>query len=846
MVHEWIGQTGHFFVVVAFVSSLWATWNYYWAGRKDTLNPESWLKLGRISFGLHSLAILGVVGSLFFIIYNHYFEYHYAWSHSSRSLPVYYMISCFWEGQEGSFLVWMFWHALLGLVLMRFAGKWEAPVLTVVAFVQAFLVSMILGSVIPGLELKIGSSPFMLLRDVMEAPVFALNPDYVPEDGTGLNPLLQNYWMVIHPPTLFLGFALTLIPFAYCIAGLWKKEHGAWIRPALPWTSAAALILGVGILMGAYWAYETLNFGGYWNWDPVENAVYVPWLVLVAGLHLMIVHRKKGTALKPAALFIITMFLLILYSTFLTRSGILGNSSVHSFTDLGLMNQLVLYMVAFVALAGWLVIREWKNMPDTAEVDVYSREFWIFIGATVLSLMAFQVIVPTSIPVYNLIAKDWFGVTLNMAPPANPEVFYTNFQLWFAVGLALLSGTAQFFWWQKMDLAKLKSALVLPAVVSLILGSLVLIVTDVKEPKYMVLLVAGIYAIVSNFFVFIGLKHTNLKLAGGSVAHIGIAMILLGILFSSGYSKVISQNSSGLLYSKEFADEVNQENVLLFLNEPQKMQQYELVYKGQFLEADDAPGYVHKQLLRPTERPDRYVARGDYYYKGKKYFGQGDTVKVSPENTYYRVEYTDKQGSKFTLFPRAQVNPQMGFIASPDIFRGLSSDLYTHVSVVQDPSKPLKWSAAEEQRVKIGGRFFVNDYVAILEGLQQIREVEGVTLQGNDIAVKAKIRILAEEGSEFVAEPIYILKMDEKTSGSVPAMVDDLAVKLSFVSIHPEEDSITLSLSKTQKDYIILKAMEKPLINILWMGTLLLVIGFCIAIYRRYTEYRQLQQKGQD
>ncbi|MBW3544531.1 MAG: cytochrome c biogenesis protein CcsA, partial [Bacteroidetes bacterium] len=718
-----------------------------------------------------------------------------------------------------------------------------APVMAVFSFVQAFLVSMILGSVIPGLDLKIGSSPFLLLRDVMEAPVFALNPDYVPEDGTGLNPLLQNYWMVIHPPTLFLGFALTLIPFAYAIAGLWKKQYGEWIKPALSWTSAAALVLGVGILMGAYWAYETLNFGGYWNWDPVENAVYVPWLVLVAGLHLMVVYRKKGTALKPTIIFILVMFLLILYSTFLTRSGILGNSSVHSFTDLGLSGQLLLYMMAFVVLAGWLLIREWKHMPDTADVNIYSREFWIFIGATVLSLMAFQVLVPTSIPVYNSIAS-WFGIELNMAPPANPEEFYTKFQLWFSVGLALLSGTAQFFWWQKMDMAKLKSALALPVVVSLLVASLALIALEVKEPAYLVLLVAAIYAIVSNFFILLGLKSTNLKLSGGSVAHIGIAMILLGILFSSGYSKVISQNSSGLLYSREFADEVNQENVLLWLNEPQKMQQYQLVYKGQFLEADEAPGYIQKQLLRPTEQPDRYVARGDYYYKGKKYFGLGDTVKISPENTYYRVEYTDAKGKKFTLYPRAQVNPQMGFIASPDIFRGVRSDLYTHVSVVPDPKEPLKWSEPEEQKIKLGDRFHVNDYVAILEGLQQVKEVEGVQLSANDIAVKARIKILAESGSEFVAEPTYVLKMDEKTSGNIPAVIDDLAVKISFVGIHPEEDSITLSMSNTQKDYIILKAMEKPLINILWTGTLLLVLGFSIAIYRRYTEYRQLKEKG--
>ena len=140
--------------------------------------------------------------------------------------------------------------------------------------------------------------------------------------------------MVIHPPTLFLGFALTVVPFSYCIAGLWLKKYSDWIRPALPWTLVGCGILGLGILMGGYWAYETLNFGGYWNWDPVENAVYVPWLILVASLHTMITYKNSETALKASIILVISVFIAILYSTFLTRSGILGN---HLFTLLRIL-----------------------------------------------------------------------------------------------------------------------------------------------------------------------------------------------------------------------------------------------------------------------------------------------------------------------------------------------------------------------------------------------------------------------------------------------------------------------------------------------------------------------------
>lgn len=356
MVHTFIGNLGHLFIIVSFVAALVATYAYFQVAHVSQIEAPSWRRLARSAFYMHLVAVLGVIGSLFFIIYNHYFEYHYAWDHSSLSLPTHYMISCFWEGQEGSFLLWIFWNAILGIILIHTNKVWEAPVMVVFALVQAFLASMILGVVIPGLDFKIGSSPFILLRDVFPKD-FAANPDFIPQDGNGLNALLQNYWMVIHPPTLFLGFATTLIPFAYCIAGLWTNKFAEWIRPALPWALFSAMVLGVGILMGAYWAYETLNFGGYWNWDPVENAVYVPWLVLIAAIHTMITYKKSGTALRTSVILAIASFILILYATFLTRSGVLGNASVHSFTDLGLSGQLLIYLLSFTVLAIFLVVK---------------------------------------------------------------------------------------------------------------------------------------------------------------------------------------------------------------------------------------------------------------------------------------------------------------------------------------------------------------------------------------------------------------------------------------------------------------------------------------------------------
>jgi cytochrome c-type biogenesis protein CcmF len=274
------GKIGQFFIVLAFCASLLSTISYFFAVKNKDEANQSWTKLGRIGFLINLISIIGIGSTLFYLILNHYNEYNYVYSHSSKTLPVYYIVSAFWEGQEGSFWLWAFWQSILGSILIWKAKTWENGVMTVVAFSQAFLTSMLLGVEIFGE--RIGSSPFILLREAVNlremAPVvFADIENYKNylkfiTDGKGLNPLLQNYWMVIHPPTLFLGFASMVVPFAYGIAALWQRRYKEWVKPVLPWTLFAVMILGTGIIMGSFWAYEALNFGGFWAWDPVENA----------------------------------------------------------------------------------------------------------------------------------------------------------------------------------------------------------------------------------------------------------------------------------------------------------------------------------------------------------------------------------------------------------------------------------------------------------------------------------------------------------------------------------------------------------------------------------------------
>ncbi len=828
MIHYFEGQLGHAFVIIAFVTSMLSAYGFFKGRNQDS----EWTSFASKIFYLHTIAVFGVIGTLFYLITNHYFEYHYVFSHSSKILPTYYQISCFWEGQEGSFLLWMFWNAVLGIILINTNKFWKAPVMFVMALTQVFLASMILGVAV--FDIKLGSSPFMLLREVIDAPIFKTNPNFIPEDGNGLNPLLQNYWMVIHPPTLFLGFATTVIPFAYCIGGLIIGKNKEWIRPALPWAQFSAMILGVGILMGAYWAYETLNFGGYWNWDPVENAIYVPWLVLIAAIHVMIAYKKSGAALKMSMILVVASFLLVLYATFLTRSGILGNSSVHSFTDLGLSGQLLIYLMVFIVLSIFMIVKRWKDVPSTKEeTSTYSREFWIFMGAAVLCLMAFQVLAGTSIPVYNKIAEV-FGLELNMAPATDTYAAYSLPQMLLSIILAILSGTGQFFWWKKMDGKKLKAELTTPFIISLAISGLVIVIGQISNPYYLILLIACTYSIVANAKIFIGVAKSNINLSGGSITHIGIALMLVGILFSSGYSSILSTNYTSMVWSSEFPEEVNRDNLLLFINEPRQMKEYSMIYRGIRKDTREE-GFVDQNDLTQTTDPLKVVRKGSN--------NQDTLTLINPENSYFEVEYHTEEGKQFTLFPRVQVNKAMDMIVySPDIKRKLNADMYTHVRTFPDPDQDPDWSEPQEIKVKIGDQFFINDYVANLERMEPIAEIDGTSLSSGDVAVKAVIKVQGEY-QNYEAEPIFVIRQQEFV-GRIDDQVNDLAFRISIQNILPQENAVILAYQTTQKDWIIMEAVKKPWINLLWIGTFLLVIGFIVAIRRRYLEFVKMRDKG--
>lgn len=847
--HIWIGKIGNGFVVLSFVASLIALIGFY----LSTKNKE-FLSFARNAFYLHAISVLGIAGTLFFMLFNHYYEYQYVWQHSNNDMPMHYIMSCFWEGQEGSFLLWTFWNVVLGLILQRsLKNEWEAPVMAIFSLAQVFLASMIMGLYLG--DYKIGSNPFLLLREHPEFAnlPFVQTPNYLEKlDGRGLNPLLMNYWMTIHPPTLFLGFSATLPPFAFAVAGLWNKKHHEWQTIALPWTFFGILILGVGILMGGAWAYEALSFGGFWAWDPVENSSLVPWLILVGAGHVMIVNKNKGGSLFTTHLLSIGSFLLVLYSTFLTRSGILGAASVHAFTDLGMQGQLVLYVLTFlllcvalliddalikisyivlsVLLAYFTVLYGYKKIAfyiwtivsigltifsynryfpkEKDEEELYSREFWIFLGSLILLLSSLIITYFTSIPVINKL----FNV--NKAP-----LKVEDYNLWtvpFAILLLMLIAAAQFLKYKKTNPQEFYKKLRFSFIISVLFGLACTIplyfLKDYSEASrlqkwnllsYTLLFIFGVFAVVANGEYWLRVLKGKISKSGASIAHIGFALILIGALVSTSKKQTLSKNTSAKKVSSLGEGFDDQKSLFLEIGDTLPMGPYLVTYEGK-----------ERQGI-------------DVYFK-VNYFTKGADGK--PEFA-------------FQLQPKIQDNPRMGKAADPATKHYLNRDIYTHITAadldIKDPKDKDAYTTPKNYVGHIGDTIFASNAIIVIDSLKTNVSEKEYAQADSLLEVTAVLKAFNANGEVFKAYPKYVIK---KTM-IIPQTdaIDELGLKFSFWKINPEEGSVEITMSErvnNSKDFIVMEAHMFPYINILWLGCIVMAFGTLISVIERYKKLK--------
>ena len=801
------GQIGHFLAILSLVSSAVATISYF-KSNKSVIPAEknSWLKLARISFLIQSACVLGVFISLYYIISNHYHEYFYAWNHSSRSLQKEYLLASFWEGQEGSFMLWSFWNMVLGWAFIWRTRKWEAPVMTVVSFAQFCIATMLIGIYFFGV--KVGSNPFILFREQMpELPIFS-TPGYLtlPKifEGNDLNTLLQNYWMVIHPPVLFLGFASTIIPFAFAYAGLINKDH-SWVKSAMPWALFSAAVLGTGVMMGAAWAYESLSFGGYWAWDPVENASLVPWLILVAGLHTNLIYNHSGYSLRTTYLFYILSFSFVLYSTFLTRSGVLGDTSVHAFTGADMTTQLLLFVLVFFLPLLFLYFKNKKNIPTIRkEENMYSREFWMFIGSLVLFLSAIIISSKTSMPVVNKV----FGT--NIAPPVDVEFSYNQVQIFIALIIGILTAVTQYLKYKETAPAYFGKKILAPTVISLLIALAIIIWGNIHYDKHGPGFLAAIYlaifgvvygTVANAMYIWTNLKG-KMASAGASIAHVGFMLFLFGVLISSSKKETLSLNTTGINVFKKTANEDPAENITLFKNVRTDMGKYHVTY------------------LR-------------------------DTVNNFDRKKYFEIKFEKKDdGETFYLYPDALKNNKgaEGFSANPDKRHYLTKDIFVYVTSWLEGDK-ADTTAYSPVTMKVGDTAFYSNGMLTLNHVDVNPPTLRVPVSGGETAMQLNMSVITKEGITYHARPEIIIHGNSSME-NIPDTVLSQSLIVKFNKIINEktgELEIGVKESKRMNDLMTLKVYEFPFITIVWLGIIVMVIGLLMSAWQRAKKLRRIK-----
>ncbi|RMH20618.1 MAG: hypothetical protein D6696_07760 [Acidobacteria bacterium] len=433
------------------------------------------------------------------------FRIEYVYQFSGLELPVHYQLAAFWAGQKGSFLVWLFWGALIGLPLMKSAGRDEARVMSVYVLTLFGL-----------LFILVRENPFVML-------------DETPLDGAGLNPLLQDDWMVIHPPIMFVGYALGAVPFSFAIAALWQRDVSRWATRAFPWALAGFMILGTAILMGGYWAYKTLGWGGYWGWDPVENASLIPWLFGVVLIHGLYLERTRGRYRRINLVLASAVFLSVLYSTYLTRSGVLADFSVHSFVELGISEWLVLMQVAFLGMSVYLIASRWKQIETRPNEDVFlSRGAFLVFSTITVTVCAVVIAAGTSAPLLTA----WREHPGQVGPS-----FYNRTNLPLALLLGFLLSVVPFLTWKGTTLRELLRKL-LPAAVVAATATGVAAAAGVDDLFHLFFVFLAVLALTTNLQKTVARwRNRGMGAGGGYLAHVGVGVMLIGILASSAYDK---------------------------------------------------------------------------------------------------------------------------------------------------------------------------------------------------------------------------------------------------------------------------------------------------------------------
>lgn len=498
---------GSIAIAVAFAACLSAVILYALVER----GKREYTGAARLVTHIAILSVMLTAGTLLYYIFNYRFDIAYVYKNVSTTLSKPLLFATFYANQEGSFMLWALLTSVVAIFLLPYAARqrYEAPVMSVYMSVLAFLCLML-----------IIKSPFETIYSAFpgEAPA-----GFIPENGRGLNPSLENLWIVIHPPMLFLGFTMLAVPFAFAMAGLIRRDYQGWVTTSLPWTLAAGMLLGFGIMLGGFWAYETLGWGGYWAWDPVENSSLMPWLVTIAATHTMLSQKRTGGLMKTNIAMTLLAFAFVLYSSFLTRSGILGDASVHSFADPGASVYTVLLcgLVFFITGSFGLFFARWRSMNVARrEFNVLSRENMLSIGAAVIMASTLIVFLGTSAPLVSTKV---------------PIEFYNKFHIPIAIALLIVNALSLHIKWKQTNADELLRKSMIALGLAVLSTAAVALLGGISELLIISLIFSAFFALFVNLEIAFAIRKT--KFMGAYVSHAGIALFVLGVVASAYYEQ---------------------------------------------------------------------------------------------------------------------------------------------------------------------------------------------------------------------------------------------------------------------------------------------------------------------
>ncbi len=738
------------------IATLWGYSDLVRAEARGTTDLASHLFARRAyTFFAASIVLAAVVMAI--CLLRRDFRIEYVYEYSGLDLHTGFQFAAFWAGQKGSFLIWLFFAALIGIPLAKTAGKNEPAVMGIYTL-----------SVLGLLLILVRENPFVMLAEPHS-------------DGKGLNPLLQDNWMVIHPPIMFVGYSLGAVPFAFGMAALWRRDTSDWAKRAFPWALSGFLVLGCAILMGGYWAYKTLGWGGFWGWDPVENASLIPWVLGTALIHGLYMERHKGRFRRMNLVLAYLVYLSVLYGTFLTRSGVLADFSVHSFVDLGISGWLIALMATFGLGGLWLLLTRLPKLETAVNEDpLLSRGSFLMMSTTVVLLSGIVVAVGTSAPLLTSFLED---------PGQVGPSFYNTVNFPLAILITLLLSAIPYLTWRESTARELLFKLRWPAVVAMVVTVGVGVVA-VREVFHLLFIFLSILALLTNLLKTVELGRSGgLRVAGGYLAHVGVAVILLGVIASSAYDQSVKVT---LEQGKTTAVSVSHE------------------------EDGGTPDYQLTFL--------RFVDRGELPEK----CGQKECMEV-------KVELAD--GTTYFAYPKIFINDRTRqAMQNPHIKNYLSMDLY--ISPIEfEPGVP----AGGESRIRLARNesVTIGDATVRFVDFQLDESGHAQLAASGQVAVAAAVEVIRRGQTERVT-PVFELIPGQGWNSQPASLPGGGSVTLAALS--PAEGTVVLALSGVSSNTaeipakLALDVTRKPLIQLVWGGLYLVLIGGFLATVNRFRQ----------